>query len=592
MAVFLIQSATSQTTIIIQGYVTNLNSVPIPGKPVQLYVDSVFVPILFSWTSVAYTDSAGFYSDTVNIPVTIGFAQIMAAVVDCNNLVHNNYSWYPGNAMMNFIICDSVNIACGAYFHASSATNSLQVNFTDMSVPSTGSTLSTWQWDFGDGNSSTLQNPSHTYVQSGMYNVCLTITDNTNCSSTWCYPVQVSSSIPGLCSANFSYSAIPGTMQVSFNNQSFTNYMPAIYTIEFEWNFGDNNTSTQFNPHHVYSQAGTYQVCLTIMVREISTQQIVCQDTYCDVVSIGQASGYLYGTLTSNSGAAGPSIVYLIEHDMINGTLTAVDTTWSVDSAGITAYYFPNIQPGNYLVKAALLPSNPNYSSNMPTYHQSALFWNQASNVHVLPNTITQASINFIQGINPGGPGFVGGQISQGANKSNSDPVEGVVVLLLDVNNGDQPVAWRVSDASGMFGFNDIPYGTYKVFAEMYSKTTHPVIVTIDANTPSVDDLRIFVGEHVISSIIEQPKVISNIGNLFPNPAKNSCFIQFNSERIISGSIEIYDICGKKVKDEQYKVLPGFNLLEIDTKALDNGVYFVSISFDDGTSISRKLVVR
>jgi PKD repeat protein len=46
------------------------------------------------------------------------------------------------------------------------------VNFTDQS---TGDIIS-WQWDFGDGSTSTEQDPSHTYTVSGMYTVSLTVT--------------------------------------------------------------------------------------------------------------------------------------------------------------------------------------------------------------------------------------------------------------------------------------------------------------------------------------------------------------------------------------------------------------------------------
>ncbi len=46
-------------------------------------------------------------------------------------------------------------------------------DFTDASSP----LPVTWFWDFGDGNTSTLQNPQHTYVANGIYTVCLLISD-------------------------------------------------------------------------------------------------------------------------------------------------------------------------------------------------------------------------------------------------------------------------------------------------------------------------------------------------------------------------------------------------------------------------------
>lgn len=66
------------------------------------------------------------------------------------------------------------------------STNLLQANFTDMS---TGAIA--WLWDFGDGNTSALQHPSHNYAQAGSYWVCLTATDAFGCSATSCDTVNV-----------------------------------------------------------------------------------------------------------------------------------------------------------------------------------------------------------------------------------------------------------------------------------------------------------------------------------------------------------------------------------------------------------------
>jgi PKD domain/Secretion system C-terminal sorting domain len=64
--------------------------------------------------------------------------------------------------------------------------NLLVVGFTDQSTAAT-----TWAWDFGDGGSSTLQNPTHTYAAAGSYAVCLTINGATNCEAIFCDSVNV-----------------------------------------------------------------------------------------------------------------------------------------------------------------------------------------------------------------------------------------------------------------------------------------------------------------------------------------------------------------------------------------------------------------
>ena len=55
----------------------------------------------------------------------------------------------------------------------------MDVNFTDTSTLGDATTL-TWAWDFGDGNTSTEQNPMHNYSMAGNYTVTLTVTDETD----------------------------------------------------------------------------------------------------------------------------------------------------------------------------------------------------------------------------------------------------------------------------------------------------------------------------------------------------------------------------------------------------------------------------
>jgi PKD repeat protein len=57
------------------------------------------------------------------------------------------------------------------------------VQFTDLSTDADG-TVTGWDWDFGDGGTSTDQNPTHKYTAVGIYTVALTVTDNDGTSST------------------------------------------------------------------------------------------------------------------------------------------------------------------------------------------------------------------------------------------------------------------------------------------------------------------------------------------------------------------------------------------------------------------------
>ena len=172
--------------------------------------------------------------------------------------------------------CDSVfvqgggQVVCNAAFNVSYSGNT--VNFSDQSTGSPNAP-NAWFWDFGDGSTSTQQNPSHNYANSGLYNVCLTIQTPDSCISSTCQNVQANGS--GGCQALFTYSqSSPGIF--NFTDASQSNPGPS-----YSWSFGDGSGSTSQNPSHVYTQPGSYAVCLTIFDSLTN-----CQDTYCDSVLV------------------------------------------------------------------------------------------------------------------------------------------------------------------------------------------------------------------------------------------------------------------------------------------------------------------
>jgi len=127
----------------------------------------------------------------------------------------------------------------------------LSVNFTDTSTNSPTS----WLWDFGDGNTSTVQNPAHIYVAAGIYNVSLNATNvgGSNVSTQLSFITAAYTPVAGFTS-NVTSGAVP--LSVSFTDQS-TN------ATAWYWDFGDGNTSALQNPTHTYMDVGTYNVNLT-----------------------------------------------------------------------------------------------------------------------------------------------------------------------------------------------------------------------------------------------------------------------------------------------------------------------------------------
>ena len=117
-------------------------------------------------------------------------------------------------------------------------------------------TVTAWHWDFGDGTTSTEQNPSHTYASAGSYTVNLTIThvDGTNYHRQTEYIKAYDSPVAGF-TADVTEGPYP--LAVQFTDASTGS--PTAWT----WDFGDGATSTEQNPVHTYTAAGTYTVTLT-----------------------------------------------------------------------------------------------------------------------------------------------------------------------------------------------------------------------------------------------------------------------------------------------------------------------------------------
>lgn len=128
----------------------------------------------------------------------------------------------------------------------------LTVSFSNLSIGA-----SSWSWDFGDGTTSTEQNPYHTYNDPGTYTVSLTA-ENQDYSDTKVEESYITVYSCGAPVAEFSGQPRNGCspLRVCFANLSQN-------ATSWEWQFGDGTTSTEQNPCHTYRSPGTYTVVLT-----------------------------------------------------------------------------------------------------------------------------------------------------------------------------------------------------------------------------------------------------------------------------------------------------------------------------------------
>jgi PKD repeat protein len=215
---------------------------PAAGQSVQFTDSSTGNPTLWQWsfgdggTSAAQNPNhafvaAGTYTVSLTIMNATGQDTVSRSVgVSAANAVNASYTYSPA-----------------------SPTAGQAVQFTDTS----SGTPTSWLWNFNDGTTSVVQNPSHIFATAGAYSVNLMASNTTGANNITKTVVIASPSLPV---AGFSFNPSNPVLgqTIQFSDASTGN------PTSWQWNFGDGASSTAQNPSYTYSSPGTYTVTLTI----------------------------------------------------------------------------------------------------------------------------------------------------------------------------------------------------------------------------------------------------------------------------------------------------------------------------------------
>ena len=202
----------------------------------------------FAWT---FGDAAGGTSTLQNPSYTYASAGIYNVTVTLTTVPGGCIGTATGTAVVAPIPV--------ANFTATTVCQGQLTSFTSTSTVMPPATITGWAWNFGDGGTSTLQNPTHQYAACGPYNVMLTVTSTGGCT----HDTTITITVKPMPTPSFSSTSVCQGFTTTFTDLSTINCGGTI--TGWAWKFGDGvGTSAVQNPTYTYTSAGTFPCTLTV----------------------------------------------------------------------------------------------------------------------------------------------------------------------------------------------------------------------------------------------------------------------------------------------------------------------------------------
>ncbi len=453
-------------------------------------------------------------------------------------------------------LCQSINVAppvviddpgCDANFNINQTAGTF--TFGDWSFANTDNVdvIVNWKWNFGDGSTSNVQNPAHTYSVPGGYHVVLTIFTAEGCSSSLDMPVNTDNTIaPGL-QSDFELSLDPH-QPFTYNFQDQSTASNGIIT-NFFYNFGDGNTSTFPNPSHTYSLPGVYQIS------HIVTNSSGITSMYTENLVVDSACAmYLIATSIVNESTAGAG----------NGSI-------SLNAVGTAPFSY---NWSNGAATQSISGLHPGYYNVWVTDHNGCQSWatfdimtqSDSSNWHY---TDTMSTVPFDTCFN-----FI--------------PASADIYSYAIHGNDSISITWAVFDSTGTlhgyvttsYVFDSTSAGYYTVLLEINCDSTRSIHSSVD-----------FKGHIYIMGLkatgIKALSVAAKNLMLYPNPVSDELNVSFSLPKSGQITIDIINSMGQLIQTENTNYVSGQKIISINTSSLAKGLYFVKLNSNGQNSSCR-----
>ncbi len=395
--------------------------------------------------------------------------------------------------------------------------NNLTIVFQDLS--SSGTTA--WHWTFPGGNPGTsiLQNPVVTYNSIGSYDVTLIATNSGGSDTIVKTGYVLISSAPPV--ANFSYS----NFGLSYN---FTNQTPDANS--FKWNFGDGGTSIEKDPHHDYTQNGSYTVKL------IAFNGCGSDTFLLGVNVVGTPPQALFGS------------------NVTSGCLPLIVNYTDKSIGGATSWHW------------SFIGGDPSSSTEQ--------------NPTIVYNTAGTYEVQLIVTNNFGSDTIITSMyvtVKAVPNAQFTYTSQGNLVKFTNTSTGGNTYLWNFGD--GMTSTELNPNHSYSK-AGVYTVTLTETNECGSFTFTQTVDVKVSVNE---IAFIESIRI-------YPNPNKGVFSINIRSKQKAAIELKVVDIIGREILNSQLVINEGNNIKEIKLNEITAGQYFVVIKSNTKIAVEKIII--
>jgi PKD repeat protein len=400
---------------------------------------------------------------------------------------------------------------------------------------------------------------------------CVTITNGETCFGSSCVTIGYNNN----CHASFivdstSFAHMIGTYRFINNSNGEEDF--------YLWDFGDGQTSELYNPIHVYSEPGIYEVCLTIKTH------YNCETTYCKTVyvnSVIPVTATIEGRVRAGDSDIPDGVAVLYKHS--NNTFQAID--YSYINQG--QYIFPDLPKDNHYLIHTIPRFNIDetyFPKYIASYNSNHSLWQYANLIYLNCDTVLNTQLYSYNEIYYN-DGSISGNVSYSdtisyeenifhrnwyeSEETESSKASNMVILLKSSNK--EIMDFSVSKTTGEYVFSNLEYGGYYISVEKPGLLSDEVFVVISENSHEQSNIDFTISGYTATNntLLTHKTTIE----IYPNPVTDYLYILNGSNADI---YSISDVQGKliakgNITSDNYKlelgeITPGMYIITITTQ--------------------------